>query len=248
MNRRKHYTLFMVALILGLFAANLQTVAAKDDNGNTATAKLCAVPANGANPTNNGTNASGWVNKGANADNNQQQVILQVVDAKETCSSNEQAINWVIQGFAALVGPQGPKGDTGPQGPQGPKGDTGQQGPKGEQGLPGPKGDQGAPGPQGPKGDTGPAGPVNVTVRYGNTEEITWANPVKVSEAQCQPGEKIIGGGYDSNNSTVVEATRPHTQLVNPQGQTVQGWYVRASLGIFRSSGLVQAYAMCAAA
>ena len=45
----------------------------------------------------------------------------------------------------AIVGPQGPQGETGPQGPQG---ETGPQGPQGPQGETGPQG------PEGPKGDS----------------------------------------------------------------------------------------------
>lgn len=111
------------------------------------------------------------------------------------------------QSTAALVGPQGEKGDTGAQGPQGekgdpgeqgpqgPKGDPGEQGPKGDTGPQGPKGDTGATGPQGPKGDTGATGPQGpagaANVAYGSyvgtgasgsssPNTITFPFPVKV--------------------------------------------------------------------
>lgn len=69
-----------------------------------------------------------------------------------------------VMDLGAVMGPQGPKGETGARGEkgetgaQGPKGDTGAQGPKGETGARGEKGEtgpQGPAGPTGPKGDTG---------------------------------------------------------------------------------------------
>ena len=71
-----------------------------------------------------------------------------------------------VMDLGAVMGPQGPKGETGARGekgetgPQGPKGDTGAQGPQGETGERGPKGD---PGERGPKGETGAQGPKGET-------------------------------------------------------------------------------------
>jgi Collagen triple helix repeat (20 copies) len=58
----------------------------------------------------------------------------------------------------AVVGPQGPKGDTGPAGPAGPKGD---------------KGDTGATGPQGPKGNTGATGPQGPASADGHSPVVS---------------------------------------------------------------------------
>jgi hypothetical protein len=61
---------------------------------------------------------------------------LRVIDSdRETCRSNEVALNWNQGGGA---GPQGPQGPAGPAGPTGPTGATGPQGPPGPDGPPGP--------------------------------------------------------------------------------------------------------------
>lgn len=55
----------------------------------------------------------------------------------------------------------------------------------------GPRGPAGAAGPggaRGPQGAQGPAGPTNVTVRTGPLD-------IGTSTAECQPGERAVGGG-----------------------------------------------------
>ena len=75
-----------------------------------------------------------------------------------------------VMDLGAVMGPQGPKGETGARGEkgetgaQGAKGDTGAQGPKGETGA---RGEKGETGPQGPKGDTGAQGPQGETGERG---------------------------------------------------------------------------------
>ena len=93
-------------------------------------------------------------------------ILLELIEEVQNIDSNmEQMVNDYIDANAdklAIVGPQGPKGDTGSQGPQGIQGEQGPQGEKGEQGIQGeigPKGDTGEVGPQGEKGDTGEQGP-----------------------------------------------------------------------------------------
>lgn len=96
-------------------------------------------------------------------------ILLELIEEVQNIDSNmEQMVNDYIDANAdklAIVGPQGPKGDTGSQGPQGIQGEQGPQGEKGEQGIQGeigPKGETGEVGPQGEKGekgDTGEQGP-----------------------------------------------------------------------------------------
>ena len=75
-----------------------------------------------------------------------------------------------VMDLGAVMGPQGPKGETGARGE---KGETGEQGPKGETGVQGPKGETGArgekgeTGERGPKGDPGERGPKGETGAQG---------------------------------------------------------------------------------
>jgi hypothetical protein len=81
--------------------------------------------------------------------NNSSGTIHIIVQAGETCASNEIALTW------NNVGPQGPPGNTGPTGPvgpAGPAGPTGATGATGATGSPGTNGTNGQPGPAGPAG------------------------------------------------------------------------------------------------
>ncbi len=78
----------------------------------------------------------------------------------------------------ALVGPEGPQGETGPTGPQGeigpigPQGEIGPTGPQGEIGPTGPQGEIGPTGPQGEIGPTGPQGEIGLTGPQGEIGPI----------------------------------------------------------------------------
>jgi type VI secretion system secreted protein Hcp len=50
---------------------------------------------------------------------------LRVIDATDSCRSDENPISWNQQGPQGEPGAKGDKGDTGPQGPQGPQGPAG---------------------------------------------------------------------------------------------------------------------------
>jgi hypothetical protein len=105
-----------------------------------------------------------------------------------SCTSNEQAIWWNVQG---------------PPGPQGPKGATG---PKGAPGSAGPSGAPGSPGPSGPPGAPGTSGPVSGYQIIQNTGTSTllvsnvWAQGFG---ATCPAGDVAVGGG----GNAVVDTT-----------------------------------------
>ena len=114
-----------------------------------------------------------------------------------------------VMDLGAVVGPQGPKGETGARGE---KGDTGAQGPKGETGAQGPKGETGArgetgeTGPQGPKGETGAQGPQGETGERGPKGDPGERGPKGETGALGPKGETGAGflvRGYYETVSTL---------------------------------------------
>ena len=168
-------------------------------------------------------------------------------------------------GPAGPAGPTGPAGAQGVPGPQGPAGAPGAAGPTGATGLTGPIGPQGPAGPTGSTGPTGPAGPqgpqgqqgpagslANITIR---TQTGSASGDVCQASACCQSGEKVMGGGYQSdalpsNNTpgsehggTFVASSYPDTG--NNCGVGLQGWNISV-LNSFRNiSPSCTAYAIC---
>ncbi len=129
---------------------------------------------------------------------------VKIVGAGKNCPSGYDSLHWGIQGPAGPQGPKGDTGDVGPMGPQGLQGETGApgaQGPAGPQGPQGATGPQGLPGPAGPMGPQGPAGSVSVYLRYANYS----VNPTQngSGSAACDPGDKVIGGGFGGMNPNV---------------------------------------------
>jgi hypothetical protein len=89
--------------------------------------------------------------------------------------------------------------------------------------------------PQGPKGDQGPAGATNVTVRQGA------GSASGTDTANCNPGERAVGGGGEAPAPDgVLWMSEPAQKSGTPTGWTV------AAAG---SSGpsQAQAYVICAA-
>ena len=146
-------------------------------------------------------------------------ILLELIEEVQNIDSNmEQMVNDYIDANAdklAIVGPQGPKGDTGSQGPQGIQGEQGEKGEQGIQGEIGPKGDTGEVGPQGEKGDTGEQGPKG---DKGDKGDI---GPQGIQGEQGPAGKDGADGKdftYDMFTSEQLEALR------GPQGiQGVQG-------------------------
>ena len=71
---------------------------------------------------------------------------------------------------------------------------------KGLRGPQGPRGPQGAQGPAGPQGPQGPPAPAAVSIRTAPYSLGVGANQTVV--ASCGAGQKAIGGGYDSSDSS----------------------------------------------
>ena len=111
-----------------------------------------------------------------------------------------------------------------------PAGPRGLQGPPGETGARGPEGPRGPEGARGPQGLQGVAGATNVTVRTGAMGSGT-------ATAQCNPGEKAVGGGGAGAGAAGFLLTSTPT----PSTGTPTGWQVTTA------TGDVQAYVVCAA-
>jgi Collagen triple helix repeat (20 copies) len=126
-----------------------------------------------------------------------------------------------------------------PTGPQGPKGDPGPQGPKGDSGAVGAQGIQGIQGIQGQKGDKGAAGPPGVSglaLKY--TSGGMPSGKTTTAVADCSPGQKVLGGGFDFVIQDMrVEESRPTPALT--------GWAVTAT-NFSPGSGGFYVYAVCA--
>jgi hypothetical protein len=116
------------------------------------------------------------------------------------------------------TGTQGPPGPPGPPGPTGPTGATGSQGAQGPAGA-----DSTVPGPQGRPGITF----LNLTNTYEVTAIENGDDFAIDLEAQCDPGDYLINGGYSLNNEGFDADTTvtQDTPLSNSSG-----WDVRIQL------------------
>jgi hypothetical protein len=110
---------------------------------------------------------------------------------------------------------------------------TGIQGPPGPAGanstVPGPKGPQGPIGPNGTQGIQGPSGITQLI--YGTNVYLVTNSTVNgegdtliVSQARCQPGDFVIGGGYSVTGSNNINSeTLSDQPIISPSGG---GWEV----------------------
>jgi len=100
----------------------------------------------------------------------------------------------------------------------------------------GPAGPQGAPGSRGPAGPAGPAGPsgaTKVTVREG-------ASAAPTSVADCEPGERAVGGGGFTADGALYESAPSATS------GTPTDWVASAQTAS-GADAQVQAWVICAA-
>ena len=188
--------------------------------------------------------------------------------------STSQVVNFTGSGGSCQSLPAGPPGPPGPQGPAGPArptgatgatgatgpagaigpvGPVGPIGPNGPIGPVGPQGDPGVPGPVGPAGARGPAGSIGTTqIINGQSAAVPEGTGSIYVNANCPPGEHILGGGYYitvsqgnfPNNTPVVriQENRPFRVTGGIDQWLVSG----ANLdGAARDAGTLIAYAIC---
>jgi hypothetical protein len=122
---------------------------------------------------------------------------------------------------ADFKGGQIPAGPSGPAGPKGDKGDPGAKGPIGDKGL------QGIQGQKGDKGDPGTPGISGYQIVENATTSIP-PGGIATLVAQCPPGKKVVGGGYQNGpaNLSVWNSfpgsnwTSWHVTLKNPSASS----------------------------
>jgi hypothetical protein len=116
----------------------------------------------------------------------------------------------------------------------------------------------GAPGPEGVRGLPGPPGATNVVVRYGEEGKPKEGEDDQ-SNAQCLPGEGVVGGGFDfldgpENFNHTIQADRPSVERpveggldfpAPADGTAARGWFV-AMQNDTGATFAFRAYAMCA--
>jgi hypothetical protein len=144
----------------------------------------------------------------------------QAEDPASWCNKDDWYVTWNQEG---PVGPQGPQGEQGLQGPAGPAGADGvagadgATGPAGPEGPPGPAGVEGPQGPPGPTGDTGPQGPQGEP----GVSDTYWVTAVDTQVAWCDPGDKVLSGGYVGNPNYPVIVSAPTFLSTGEEGWNV---------------------------
>jgi hypothetical protein len=152
-----------------------------------------------------------------------------------------------------LTGAAGAPGERGAAGATGAPGATGVIGPAGAIGLAGAIGATGAAGPKGDKGEKGDPGVSgsNAVVRESPSAPVpaTGTTIVPVT-AQCLPGERATGGGYDVSGAgefgTIAVDSQPTGPAAAPNGWTVKVNNVTALANNPQASTVV-AKVICAA-
>jgi hypothetical protein len=123
--------------------------------------------------------------------------------------------------------------------------------------LRGPKGDAGKRGPKGATGATGPTGPQGVP---GATNVVVRTNQVLFLEdgsqgtvrADCESGEKVVGGGAASDqpdmNIYISAPTTGGGNTLAAEGDTLSGWLAgyKDNSGVDDPFDSVTVYVLCA--
>ena len=117
----------------------------------------------------------------------------------------------VLVPATGCTGAQGPAGSQGPAGAQGAQGPVGPQGPVGAQGPVGPQG------PAGVKGPQGPVGPTRQIVVTWDSDEFGAYSYFAVIEAMRGQRIRIVGSGFDPDDSVTISIGRYDIVLVKTQ-------------------------------
>jgi hypothetical protein len=135
-------------------------------------------------------------------------------------------------------------GTQGPSGPPGPPGLNGTQGPAGPQGIQGPQGETGA---TGATGATGPAGSslINDTNTYVNSTSViaTAANQTVLADAFCDPGDRVLSGGYRINDGASPVFPGSIIQYSFLADSTQTGWH--AIMLASHAGSTLEVFAIC---
>ncbi|MDQ1709020.1 MAG: hypothetical protein QOG49_405 [Frankiaceae bacterium] len=152
----------------------------------------------------------------------------------KTASRAKQPVAGTWWGILAAAGARGASGPTGPAGATGPAGPAGTNGTNGVNGTNGINGTNGVNGTAGTAGISGYSQVNSPAVTVAGT-----AGSIGSATAVCPAGTSVLGGGYFTNPTAGIVATRSEPSSSSP------GWFlvVRNDSG---ASTVIQAYAICA--
>ena len=102
---------------------------------------------------------------------------------------------------------------------------------------------QGPQGPAGPQGATGPAGATNVVIRTGTNVIADNISGGAGAQADCQPGERAVGGGSTLSAGYTDDALQGSQPFTGAAG-TPNAWYAVYYVGAHPSRTLTT-YVMC---
>jgi hypothetical protein len=143
---------------------------------------------------------------------------VRVLGNKVKCHKGEKKLTWSIRGKAGVKGPAGARG---------------------------PKGDRGATGATGARGPSGKPGNVRLVSVTNRLTSATAEVPI-TARAACNPGELVVGGGYNVTDTDLGKRDYVQTSVPFDDGNGVQGWTAAilpsAPLAAFHG---VRAWALC---
>lgn len=139
------------------------------------------------------------------------------------------------QGSAGADGAKGETGGPGAEGSKGPDGDKGNPGERGEKGATGGKGAVGDKGLSGPKGDAGRPSfrGYNIKTRSYTLTNFESDDPYE-TWVECDPGERVIGGGYKRTGfaTAFARSSRPSNAVTWAVDFTIQA-HVSTTITIY---------------
>jgi hypothetical protein len=109
-----------------------------------------------------------------------------------------------------------------------------------------PAGARGATGPAGPLGPRGAAGASDVVVRTGTANVPANTSGGASAFADCQPGERAVGGGGELSTASTGEGLVKSRPDPPTSGETPTGWFVNYSITSTPSARTLTAYVVCA--
>ena len=103
-----------------------------------------------------------------------------------------------------------------------------------------PAGQRGQPGQPGPRGEAGTQGAAGPGVARTTVRSATSSAATNSSSVNCQPGERVLGGGYNGINTGHAYASHPQPA---DYADTPTGWHAESTA----PTDVVTVYVLCGA-